>query len=148
YHALGQWDTAESFYFQAASYEFLNAAIEAPYLWQRLVTLYLDWGNFLFRTDQVADALAMYERVLKIDGPVPNSTLYTTASLKPGADAGKRIIAGLANLAALRENPALTALIVEIRQQELKIAGGLDFWGHWHNTVPIWTFDFLQSAAI
>jgi hypothetical protein len=32
-------------------------------------------------------------------------------------------------------------------QQIVKIQNGLDFWGHWRNTVPIWTFDYLQSVA-
>src|SRR5438128_2438730 len=81
YHALGDYATAEGHYFQAASYQFLNTAIEAPYLWQRLAILYLDWGNSLFRNDEAADALPIYVRVLMPDGTVPSSALYTTAAL-------------------------------------------------------------------
>src|SRR5260221_6865070 len=56
YQALGDFAAAEGHYFEAAAYRFLNSAIEAPYLWQRLATLYLDWGNSLFRNDEAADA--------------------------------------------------------------------------------------------
>ncbi|HYV39554.1 MAG TPA: hypothetical protein VE988_27955, partial [Gemmataceae bacterium] len=148
YHALGQFETADSYYFQAASYQFLNAEIEAPYLWLRLATLYLDWGNFLFRQEQAPDAFPIYQRVLMADDTVPTSSLYTTPALKPGVDIATQVIASLGNLNALTVNPQVVAVIVEVRQQLIKIQGGLDFWGHWHNAVPIWTFAFLQSAAI
>jgi hypothetical protein len=148
YHALGQYDAAESLYFQAAGYEFLNAEVEAPYLWIRLATLYLDWGDSLFRQDQAADALPIYQRVLMPNDTAPTSALYTSPALKPGADVARAVIANLASPGALNVNPSIVAAIFEARQQILKINGGLDFWGHWHNTVPIWTFEFLQSAAI
>ena len=156
YHALGDYGTAESEYLQAASYQYLNAAIEAPYLWQRLATLCLDWGNSLFRQGQPADAVNIYSIVLAVDFTVPqNSALYVTASLKPGADVARTVIANLSQLtagqttaAALNVNPALASIILEIYSEIQKIKGGLDFWGHATNTVPIWTFDYLQSAAM
>jgi Tc toxin complex TcA C-terminal TcB-binding domain len=154
YHALGDFPNAEIHFFEAASYQFLNAAIEAPYLWQRLATLYLDWGDALFRADQVADALPIYQRVLMVDDTVPTSTLYTTASLQPGADPARAVIANLAailatpsTVATLGINPVTASLIAEVRQQLIKIQGGLDFWGQSQASVPIWTFEYLQSVA-
>src|ERR1700719_1286567 len=91
-------------------------------------------------------ALAVYSKVLLPDGTAPATALYTTVSLKPGADQGRAIIANLNNLAnitTLGLNPGTAAVIVEIHQQELKINGVLDFWGFYHATVPIWTFDYL-----
>src|SRR5260221_8700265 len=155
YQALGDFAAAEGHYFEAAAYPFLNTAIEAPYLWQRLATLYLDWGNSLFRNDEAADALPIYVRVLTPDGTVPGSELYTTAALKPGADAARQVIDFLAPLIdnkisidSLGVNPVVAALIVEVHHQLLKIAGGLDFWGNSDSTVPIWTFEYLQEVAV
>jgi hypothetical protein len=148
YHALGDFATAETRYLEAASYQYLNAVIEAPYLWQRLATLYLDWGNSLFRNDQAPDALPIYTRVITPDATVPMSALYTTASLAPGADVARTVITNLANVLTLTVNPLIAAVIVEVRQQILKIQGGLDYWGFWTLTVPIWTFKYLQNAAI
>jgi hypothetical protein len=155
YHALGDYASAETAYFGAAGYQYLNATIEAPYLWQRLASLYLDWGNALFKADQPQAALPMYQRVMNPDGSAPNSTLYSTASLKPGADPARTTLQNLAaiiadptKITALNLNPITTGYILDIRQQLLKIGTGLDFWGHWRSTVPIWTFDYLQSVAI
>jgi hypothetical protein len=151
YHALGDYVTAETYYFQAAAYQYLNNAIEAPYIWQRLATLYLDWGNSLFSQDDAANALTLYEHVVMPDMSVPNSTLYTTPALAPGAAQGKIALANLnnlTNLLSLGLNPVLCSVVVEVWQQIVKIQGGLDYWGFYRSTVPIWTFDYLQSVAV
>ena len=151
YHALGDFAQAETLYFQAAAYQYLNATIEAPYVFQRLATLYLDWGNSLYRGDDSASALNVYQNVVTPAQAVPASKLYTTASLKPGADQARAVIAQLGNLAnigALNVNPVTAAVVVDVWQQILKINGGLDYWGMHTNTVPIWTFDYLQSVAV
>jgi hypothetical protein len=147
YHALGDYQTAEARYFSAASYTFLNPEVEALYLFKRLALLYLDWGNSLFRDGNPAAALPIYQNVLVADGTVPSSPLYKTASLATGATIGQSIIGNLANAEALAVNPEISATIVEIHQQLIKILGGLDFWGFFTATVPIWTFDYLQSVA-
>jgi receptor-binding and translocation channel-forming TcA subunit of Tc toxin len=147
YHAVGDYETAETFYLQAGSYQYLNAAIEAPYVWGRLATLYLDWGNGLFRDGDAPAALPIYEKVLTSAFAEPAGALYTAASLKPAADIARQVIAQITEAATLDTDPVITGALVEIRQQLLKIAGGLDFWGFWTNTVPIWTFDYLQSVA-
>jgi hypothetical protein len=156
-HALGRYSEAENLYFRTAAYQFLNVAVEAPYVWQRIATLYLDWGDFLFRKDNVGDARDVYERVLTIDAVLPNSPLYNTPSLKPGADVGREVIGNLnafiahstdSSVAVPDLNPMIVANILQVHQQLLKIAGGLDFWGIWHPSVPIWTFDYLQSVAV
>jgi hypothetical protein len=154
YHALGDYSTAEVYYLQAAGYAYLNPTIEAPYLWQRLATLYLDWANALYRAARPADAQPIYTRIVGLDTSVPTSSLYTLASLKPGADPARLAIANLATILAkpataesLGLDPSMVAIIVEARQHELTIAGGLDFWGHAASSVPIWTFSYLQAAA-
>jgi hypothetical protein len=148
YHALGSWQAAEENYLRAASYQYLNTAIEAPYLWLRLATLYVDWGDALFRADKPNDALALYTRVVGAQRDVPASALYTTVSLKPGADAAKAVIAKLPGAPPPEVNPLLAAAIFAAWQQISKIAAGLDWLGISRTQVPIWTFDYLQSVAV
>ncbi|MGK7871157.1 hypothetical protein [Falsiroseomonas sp. E2-1-a20] len=148
YHAMGNWTSAERWYLQAAGYSYLNAAVEAPYVWSRLAMLYLDWGNSLFRDDDAPAALPIYTKVLSGDMLEPATPLYTITGLKPAADAARNVIANLATPEAITASPAISSVIFDIQAQLAKIAGGLDFWGHWAQNVPIWTFDYLQSVAI
>jgi receptor-binding and translocation channel-forming TcA subunit of Tc toxin len=156
YHALGDWQAAEGQYLAAASYQYLNAAIEAPYLWNQLATLYLDWGNSLFRSDNASAAMPIYERVIVHDKTVPSSPLYVAASLAPGAATGRATITHLDEIIQNRSamagevelNPLIVATVIEVWQQLTKIMGGLDFWGYPTTTVPIWTFDYLQNVAV
>ena len=147
YHAMGNYSEAEAWYLRAASYQYLNAALEAPYVWSRLATLYLDWGNSFFRDDDAPTALPIYQKVLGADGSVPTSQLYTITGLKPAADAARLLIGSLKNPAGVQVNPAISVVIFDIQAQLAKISGGLDFWGHWAQNIPIWTFDYLQSVA-
>jgi hypothetical protein len=155
YHALGDYPNAEAHYGHAAAYQFLNLEAEGAYLWQRLATLYQDWGNALFRDDEVAEARDRYEQVLTITGTEPATNLYTNPALASGANVARTVINNLSALVqgtttadTLGVNPLTAAVVLEIHQQLLKIAGGLDFWGQWHAAVPIWTFEYLQGAAI
>ena len=155
FHALGDFANAERSYLQAAAYPYLNAAIEAPYLWLRLATLYLDWGDAQYRQDAPADALTAYQAVLRPDGTAPTvGSLYTLAALAPGANAARQVIAQLPGLLeqttsaeALGLNPALAEVVLEVHQRLLLLSAGLDFWGYPATSVPIWTFDFLQGVA-
>lgn len=148
YHALGDYADAETQYLQAASYQYLNTTVEAPYLWARLATLYLDWGDSLFRQGDAADALPIYSRVINPDDTRPASVLYTSASLQPGAAIAEQVVAALADITTLNLDPDIVSVIAAVRGQLAKISGGLDFWGFWTATVPIWTFDYLQGVAV
>jgi tetratricopeptide (TPR) repeat protein len=149
YHGLGEFETAESYYLEAANYEFLNAEVEAPYVWQRLATLYLDSGNSRFREDDPQGARPIYAKVIGADDSEPAaSPLYTVAGLAPAAAMARTVLANLGAVETLAVNQAIAAVIIEVRQQLQKIAGGLDFWGFFTGTVPIWTFDYLQNVAV
>ena len=77
HHALGRYTEAERWYSTAAGYRYLNAAVEAPYVWTRLAQLYLDWGDALFRADDPDNALTPYEKVLTSGGAEhAGGTLY------------------------------------------------------------------------
>jgi hypothetical protein len=148
YHALGDYANAETYYLQAANYQYLNSAVEAPFVWIGLANLYLDWGDSLFKGGDPTDALPIYSKVLTIDMKAPTSQLYTLAGLKPAWTVAQQIITNLSTVTTLSVNPQIAAVIVDVRQQLLKIAAGLDFWGVWAPSVPIWTFDYLQQVAI
>jgi hypothetical protein len=149
-HALGDYANAESYYFQAAAYQYLNQAVEVPYLFRRLSQLYLDWGNSYFINADPASAQPIYEKVVTHAAAVPTSTLYTTTSLKVAADIARTIIGSIANVPALPNtiNPDQIAIIVACYGALIKIVNGLDFWGSAANSVPIWTFEYLQSVAV
>lgn len=148
HHALGDWAAAETWYLAAAGYAFLNAAVEAPYVWTRLATLYLDHGDALFRDGDAAAALPVYEKVITTAGGEPASGLWTTPGLAPGAAGARDVLAHLDDPGAITASPAIAEVVFEVWAQVQKIAGGLDFWGHWAANVPIWTYDYLQSAAV
>lgn len=149
-HAMGDYANAESSYFQAASYQYLNAAVEAPYVFLDIAKLYLDWGNSLYQQDLLPDAAGIYQRLIQIDGSVPSSQLYTLLTLKPAADVARTVIGQIAHPEALPTtiNPQLVATILDVYSQLVKIKAGLDWLGMSTTTVPIWTFDYLQSVAI
>ena len=147
YHALGDYSSAETWYLTAAGYTYLNADAEAPYLWARTASLYLDWGDSLFRDDDPASALPIYSKVLTADYTAPTTELYTLPALAPATTQAQNVIANLADPSAVTAGPAISSVIFDVQAQLLKIAGGLDFWGHWTASVPIWTFDYLQSVT-
>jgi hypothetical protein len=148
YHAMGNFSQAETWYLRAAGYKYLNATIEAPYVWAHLAQLYLDWGDSNFRVGDAQSALPIYENVLGAGNAVPGSQLYTIPGLKPAADAARTLIASIAHPSAVDVSPAIASVILDVAAQLAKIAGGLDFWGYWTQNIPIWTFDYLQSVAV
>ena len=148
YHAMGNFSEAETWYLRAAGYTYLNATIEAPYVWAHLAQLYLDWGDSNFRDGDAQSALPIYENVLGAGNVVPTSQLYTIAGLTPAANAARTLIGSIAHPSAVDVSPAIASVILEVEAQLAKIAGGLDFWGYWGQNVPIWTFDYLQSVAV
>ena len=148
YHAMGAYSDAETWYLRAASYAYLNTAIEAPFVWTHLAQLYLDWGNSYFRDGDAQTAVGSYENVLKLDNSAPASQLYTVGGLQAPANDARTLIASIANPTAVDVNPAIATVILDVQAQLAKISGGLDFWGHWAQNVPIWTFDYLQSVAV
>ncbi|WP_456844068.1 Tc toxin subunit A-related protein [Cellulomonas sp. P5_C6] len=150
HHAMGEFEQAQSWYLAAAGYRYLNPTTEAPYVWARLATCYLDQGNVLFRADDPVRALDVYQQVLGSDGTAPATSLYTVAGLAPAATQARAVIAHLDapdDIDAAAVSPAIAAVVLDVWAQLAKIAGGLDFWGHWAANVPLWTFDYLQQVA-
>ncbi len=154
YHALGDWPAAERNYLTAARYPYINKAVEAPYLWQRLGHLYLDWGDTLYRREKPQEARPVYERVLNADGTTPSSPLWTLPGLQTPAAAARALLPLLGDAidqqpsGPLADGAALAVVLVHAKQRIAQIDAGLDFFGHWAPSVPIWTFRYLQQVAI
>jgi Tc toxin complex TcA C-terminal TcB-binding domain len=153
YAALGDWANAEASYLQAAAYPYLNAAVEAPQLWAKLASMYVQWGDSLYRGGDPLSAAPAYANVVTQAGGVPSVPLYTTAGLAPGAQLASAIIPQLPQLiaspgaVAATLNPTIATPIVDAYVKLGQIAAGLDFYGYWDPVVPIWTYDYLQQVA-
>lgn len=151
YHALGEYDTAESYYLNAADYQYINTALEIPALWRKLAENTLAWGDWLYRNDEFQAALEIYRKVLEPPGTAAvvwvDSPLYKHAQLARVGEQVKSMLttyetAGVGNL-----NPTLAAAVLEIRARVLQLNAGLDFLGTPANVVPIWSFEYLQNVA-
>lgn len=152
---LGNYGPLENLYMLLFGRSTTATPADQMFYGLKVVTMYLDWGNSQFRNDQTADALKTYQNVIAADGTVPASPFFQLPGFKAATDAITTVInnlpaliAGSSTATALNVNPVLAASVIEIHQNLIKIANGLDYWGHWENTVPIWTFDYLQSAAV
>lgn len=154
YQALGDWAHAEQNYLTAAGYEYINKAIEGQYIWQRLGQLYIEWGDSLYRADDTQAALPIYEKVLNANGTVPNTPLWTLPGLATAAATAKALIPLLDGVVAQgpsgpsADAAALTVVLLQAKKRIAQINAGLDFFGHWAPSVPIWTFRYLQQVAI
>jgi hypothetical protein len=140
--------------------------VELAGIWLKVATAAVEWGNSLFRTSALTNsnldgALGAYNLVIVLTGSTAAapeagaSQLYDIDAFSDSAAQARTILAnipallsGQATAESLNANPEQAAVIVEIYQQLVKIASGLDYWGHHQNTVPIWTFDYLQGVAI
>jgi hypothetical protein len=148
YHALGDWPAAETNYKTAANYKYLNPTTEAPFIWCRLGTLYVDWGIALYKLEEFTDALATFSKVLNPDRSIPNSPLWTIAGLAPAANIARTLVPQLDDVSALTSQAAIATVLLSAWQQLVKLVAGLDFWGLPASMVPIWTYEYLKSVAV
>ncbi|MER6174262.1 hypothetical protein [Streptosporangium sp. NPDC001681] len=148
--AMGDFAEAERHYLTAAAYPFLNAHAEMPRVWTRLAELYLAWGDSLYRAagnDPAAlpPAQAIYDRIVRTDGTIPATGLYT-GRLSPMADRAKTVITA-ADPQALDENPVVIGVLLRARGRLTQIAAGLNFFGIPPDYLPPFGFTHLQNTA-
>ncbi len=145
FHELGQFKQAEANYLQAAKYSFLNLTVEGSTLWNRLARNATFWGHSLYKKEDLAGAKLQYEKIIRQNGTVPTSFLYTTDSLHVAADDALNLINNL----LVRPLPVVNwevAINVLIASQYLQqIFNGLDFYGL--ALSPIHTFEYLQGVS-
>lgn len=147
YAAMGMYQQALDEYTKALAYPFINAGIEAPYVWLKMAKAALDWGDRLFRQEASADAKVQYEKVIGTDLSVPTgSPLYqgALASMRDGATETAKEIQGQAHADV---NPKVAELVTRAYLQLQKIANGLNFFGLGPDDYPVFRFKYLQAVA-
>jgi hypothetical protein len=154
YEAMGDYPNAETYYLQAASYTYINTAVEGPYAWLHLATLYSKWGDSLYQQGDLTEAATQYGKVLTIGSTTPPSTpLYTLAGLTTAANIATALIPQLPTFASSGvstvspDDVAIASVLLKIYAKLTQINAGLDFWGNYANAVPIWSFVYLQQLA-
>lgn len=154
YEATGDYATAETYYLQAAQYAYINTAVEGPYVWIQLASLYSAWGNSVYQNGDHATATTIYAKVLTAGNATPPSTqIYSLAGLAAGATIAKALIPQLSSLATngvsnvSADDVPFASVLLKIYAKQRQISAGLDYWGNPPNMVPIWTFSYLQQVA-
>jgi hypothetical protein len=145
YHQIGQFSNAEAYYQQASSYTYINPQVEATSLWIRLARNSLEWGDALYKNEDNPGATTQYSKLINGDGSVPNSLLYTAASLATPANASRTLVQNLQQRPLPEVNWEIAYLVMTAFSRLQQIAQGLDFYGLLLS--PIHTFEYLQSVA-
>jgi hypothetical protein len=145
FNALGQYAKAEEYYRLASGYSFLNKQVEATALWIRMARNVVEWGDAIYKNEDLPGAQAQYAKLITVDGQAPYSYLYTTAILSAPADQARTLITNLLArpLPVVNWEIAIAVLTASGRLQQ--ILDGLDFYGLMLS--PIHTFEYLQSVA-
>lgn len=147
YHNLGEYSKALQQYQKASQYKFINTSYEVPSLWLKVAQNYLQWGNSLFKDEEVQDALNIYSNIIKPDDSIKSSSPLYSAKLDTYGSKVAAMIADIENAEGSSLNPAVTGVVLDVRAQLKKIAAGLDFYGFPANYVPVFKFEYLQSVA-
>ncbi|PEZ06746.1 hypothetical protein CN326_09720 [Bacillus sp. AFS018417] len=151
YNALGEFETAESYYLEAADYEYINSNLESPALWLKLAENVLEMGDQYYKNDEYQSALDIYRKVMEPPGttPVvwPESPLYKHPALKSVGQKVEEMLKDFDASGAGDLNPTLAIIVLTVRKRLTQLQAGLDFLGLSSDIVPIWSFEYLQNAA-
>jgi hypothetical protein len=154
YEALGDYANAEKYFLQAAGYTYINTAVEGPYVWVQLASLYSTWGNSAYEQGDPTTAATQYSKVLTVGSTTaPSTPLYTLAGLSVAAKIATSLIPQLSTLASSgtqsvsADDAAIASVLLKIYAKLNQINAGLDYWGGYSNAIPIWPFSYLQQVA-
>jgi hypothetical protein len=103
--------------------------LERRVLTKKIATLYLEWGDLLFRQQEAAAAGARYTQVLRIY----RREWQTVMGLAPGNP--------------LSINPEVLWIIKRADVQLRKLKAGLNYLGYSSTYVPIWSYRYLRDSA-
>jgi len=153
YAALGQHETALGHYQKARDYQYLNKALEAPTVWQRIANCINDWAYNLYANNNIAEALALFQQVVEVS-PAGALSIPGAASPLYGQTPFDTVEADItAFLPTIDDEvPAeLNADIeIEIRRArcyQLMIHAGLNVLGLPLDIIPVFRFRYLQAIA-
>jgi tetratricopeptide (TPR) repeat protein len=148
YAGLGRRTQAVDYYLKALDYPYLNIALEGAQVWLKAARAIVDEADHLFRSERIEAARDMYETVVSSAGSVPsNTTLYQHTAFAPMRQLATDALTAIDAGAVFTPAPMVGAVVARARAQLIKIEAGLNWLGLAPDTVPIWSFDFLQSTA-
>ena len=145
FNALGQYLKAEEYYILASKYSFLNKQVEATALWIRMARNVINWGDSLYKDEDLPQAKIQYTKLITEDGHVPGSYLYNTDALVVPADQARTLIQNILARPIPAANWEIAIAVLTASAQLQQILDGLDFYGLMLS--PIHTFEYLQSVA-
>jgi hypothetical protein len=155
YRAMGDFVHAETNYLIAASFPYINLAVEGPYVWVQLATLYRDWGNNLYQGGDPATADLTYSNVITYGSTTaPTTPLYTLAGLATASSIAKALLPqlpvlgpnGIATVSP--DDVSIATVLLQVYGRLSQINANLDYFGNYAPSVPMWTFIYLQQVAI
>ncbi|MCK4257371.1 MAG: hypothetical protein KAX49_00240 [Halanaerobiales bacterium] len=151
YHAIGEYNTAESYYLKVANYEYINTQIEIPDLWIKLANNVLAWGDSLYKNSDYTESMDIYRKVVDLPGSGDvvwaKSYLYKHSKLRLVGNKVKSMLEKYENGVIEAINPKLKTIVLEVRARLLQLEANLDFWGMPMDIIPIWSFEYLQTVA-
>jgi tetratricopeptide (TPR) repeat protein len=142
---LGEYERAEEYYLKAADYEYLNRDLESVNLWGKLAKNVRQWGDSVYREDDLEGAMKIYRKLLTSEGTAPASPLYQRDAFQKPSQKATTVIENLEEPGAVEVDPSIMypILITWARWQNLN--AGLDFWGS--TFIPTHTFEYLRQVA-
>lgn len=154
--AIGRWETAQVNYRSAAAYHgALDPDADVTPLWSRYARLYVSWADSLYLAGDPGSAAPLYANVVTSGGTAPASgDLYSSPALSAAsplvAAAIKALPALIATPTAMPAgiNAAIAAPILDAYVKLGQIAAGLHLYGYSPQSVPVWTFDYLQQITV
>lgn len=148
YLAMGRYEEAINTYREVLVYPFVNANIEANFIWLRIAKVWLEWGNALYRSGRPDLAKAKYEEIVGTGGAVPESgSLYKHKLLRPMRITALETLKALKRQPHAKVNPRGSAVVTEATMRLTAIANGLNFLGLAPDHAPIFRFRHLQTVA-
>lgn len=148
YLAQGRFSNALQQYRSVLAYPFLNAGIEAPYVWLKMAGAYLQWGDRLFRRGADAAATSKYEQIIGPDLGVPaSSEIYAHPKLTALRTTVTEVAKELRGEAHQATNPRVGQLVASAVTRLRYLGHGLNFFGIADDHAPVFRFKYLQSVA-
>lgn len=148
YLAQGRFAKALSEYKSVLAYPFLNAGIEAPYVWLKIAGAYQQWGDRLYRRGRDGMAQGKYRQIINLDLSIPTtSDLYAPGPFVQMRSTVAEIVKELRGEAHKSTNPKVGQVVTTAVARLRSLAQGFNFFGIGDDHAPVFRFKYLQSVA-
>lgn len=148
YHALGRYDLADRYFRAAASYRYLNQAIELPVVWARLARTYVAEGDRHYRQQDTTAATAAYERVVRVvDGGFELVGPLYEGAFEPLAEETLELLKAPDPLTFDAVDYARRIVVLQALSSLQQIANSINYLGIPDDVIPIHPWRYLQNQA-